>query len=466
MVAGEIARPVDVLVIGGGPGGYTAAARARELSRDVVLVESAQLGGTCLNVGCIPSKALISLAHDLDRTRHRISAGTGLVGEIGVDLGAAQKWMGGVVGRLRDGVGTLLRGVEIVSGTARFVGHDRVAVEAEDHVEHLQFRNAVIATGSRPAELEALSVDNVRVLDSTAALALTEVPGDLVVVGGGYIGVELGTAYARLGSRVTIIEVADRILGEFDDDVVAVVRRRLDQLGVGVRTGTSVTALDGETLVLGSSDHAERLTPSHILCAVGRRPNTDDLQLEDAGITADPGGLIDVDAQLRTSNAAIYAIGDITGGPALAHKAAEQGRVAAEAMCGVPAAFDQLVPLIAFCEPELAAVGLGEREARAAGRAIVVGKGSFAVNGRALTIEQGEGMVKLVVDADDAFLVGAQVAGPDASELIAELTLAVECALRVDDLLGTIHAHPTLSEAIADAARSVHRRLGGTSLAD
>jgi dihydrolipoamide dehydrogenase len=466
MVAGEIARPVDVLVIGGGPGGYTAAARARELGRDVVLVESAQLGGTCLNVGCIPSKALISLAHDLDRTRHRISAGTGLVGEIGVDLGAAQKWMGGVVGRLRDGVGTLLRGVEIVSGTARFVGHDRVAVEAEDHVEHLQFRNAVIATGSRPAELEALSVDNVRVLDSTAALALTEVPGDLVVVGGGYIGVELGTAYARLGSRVTIIEVADRILGEFDDDVVAVVRRRLDQLGVGVRTGASVTVLDGETLVLGSGDDAERLSPSHILCAVGRRPNTDDLQLEDAGITANPGGLIDVDAQLRTANAAIFAIGDVTGGPALAHKAAHQGRVAAEAMCGVPAAFDQLVPLVAFCEPELAAVGLGEREARAAGRAIVVGKGSFAVNGRALTIEQGEGVVKLVVDADDAFLVGAQVAGPDASELIAELTLAVECALRVDDLLGTIHAHPTLSEAIADAAGSVHRRLGRTSLAD
>jgi dihydrolipoamide dehydrogenase len=466
MVAGEIARPVDVLVIGGGPGGYTAAARARELGRDVVLVESAQLGGTCLNVGCIPSKALISLAHDLDRTRHRISAGTGLVGEIGVDLGAAQKWMGGVVGRLRDGVGTLLRGVEIVSGTARFVGHDRVAVEAEDHVEHLQFRNAVIATGSRPAELEALSVDNVRVLDSTAALALTEVPGDLVVVGGGYIGVELGTAYARLGSRVTIIEVADRILGEFDDDVVAVVRRRLDQLGVGVRTGASVTVLDGETLVLGGGDDAERLSPSHILCAVGRRPNTDDLQLEDAGITANPGGLIDVDAQLRTANAAIFAIGDVTGGPALAHKAAHQGRVAAEAMCGVPAAFDQLVPLVAFCEPELAAVGLGEREARAAGRAIVVGKGSFAVNGRALTIEQGEGVVKLVVDADDAFLVGAQVAGPDASELIAELTLAVECALRVDDLLGTIHAHPTLSEAIADAAGSVHRRLGRTSLAD
>ncbi len=245
MVAGEIARPVDVLVLGGGPGGYTAAARAVELGREVVLVEPAQLGGTCLNVGCIPSKALISLAHDLERARHRVEAGTGLVGQVDVDLAAGQRWMAGVVGRLRDGVGTLLRGVEIVNGTARFVGRDRVAVEAADHVEHLQFRDAIIATGSRPAELPALTVDQARVLDSTGALALTEVPDDLVVVGGGYIGIELGTAYARLGSRVTIVEVADRILGEFDDDVVDVVRRRLDELDVVVRTGTTVAADDG-----------------------------------------------------------------------------------------------------------------------------------------------------------------------------------------------------------------------------
>jgi dihydrolipoamide dehydrogenase len=460
MVAGEIARPVDVLVLGSGPGGYTAAARAVELGREVVIVESARLGGTCLNVGCIPSKALISLAHDLDRTRQRVAAGTGLVGQVDVDLGAAQKWMDGVVGRLRDGVGALLRGAEVISGTARFVGRDRVAVEAEDHVEHLQFRDAVIATGSRPDDLTALPFDHVRVIDSTDALALTQVPDDLVVVGGGYIGVELGTAYRRLGSRVTIVEVADRILGEFDEDVVGVVRKRLEQYGVGVHTRASVTGDDGTHVLVDSGGGAvQRIPASHVLIAVGRHPNTDDLQLEEAGLTAGPDGRIDVDGQQRTAVPAIFAIGDVTDGPALAHRASAQARVAAEAMCGLPSAFDQLVPLIAFCEPELAAVGLGEHEARAAGTSVVIGKGSFAVNGRALTIEQADGLVKLVVDPTGGFIVGAQIAGPNASELIGELTVAVECALRLDDLIGTVHAHPTLDEAIIDAARSAQRRL-------
>jgi dihydrolipoyl dehydrogenase len=458
MVAGEIARPVDVLVLGGGPGGYTAAARAAELGREVVLVESARLGGTCLNVGCIPSKALISLAHDLERARHRAAANTGIVGQADVDLAAAQAWMDGVVGRLRDGVGTLLRGVEVVHGTARFVGRDRVAVEAEDHVEHLQFAAAVIATGSRPAELPALPVDQVRILDSTGALALSSLPDELVVVGGGYIGVELGTAYARLGSRVTIVEVAERILAEFDKDLVDVVLRRLAELGVAVRTGTTVTADDGTALTIEGATGSERIEATHVLVAVGRCPNTDDLQLEDAGLSTSLDGRIAVDEQLRTAVASIFAIGDVTDGPALAHKASAQGRVAAEALCGLASAFDQLVPLIAFCEPELAAVGVSEVAARASGRPVVVGRGSFGVNGRALTIEQPSGVVKLVVDPEGGVVVGGQIAGPNASELIAELTVVVECALRIEDLLGSIHPHPTLGEAIIDAARSAQRR--------
>jgi dihydrolipoamide dehydrogenase len=459
MVAGEIARPVDLLVLGGGPGGYTAAARAVELGRDVVLVESGQLGGTCLNVGCIPSKALITLAHDLQRARHRAAAGTGLVGEVGVDLPAGQRWMGEVVGRLRDGVGTLLRGVELVHGTGRFIGRDRVAVEAEDHVEHLQFRDAIIATGSRPAELAALPVDQVRILDSTGALALAALPDDLVVVGGGYIGIELGTAYANLGSRVTIVEAADRILGEFDDDGVDVVRRRLDELGVAVHTRTTVAADEGTAVVIESTSGKERIAASHVLVAVGRRPNTDDLQLEDAGLATAAGGRIAIDEQRRTAVPTIFAIGDVTDGPALAHKAYAEGRVAAEAMCGMPSAFDQLVPLIAFCEPELAAVGVTEGVARADGRSVVIGKGTFGINGRALTLEQPAGLVKLVVDPVGGFVIGGQVAGPSASELIAELTVAVECALRLEDLVGAIHPHPTLGEAIVEAARAAGRRL-------
>ena len=459
MVAGEIARPVDVLVIGGGPGGYTAAARAVELGREVVLVELERLGGTCLNVGCIPSKALISVAHDLDRARHRVAAGTGIVGHVDVDLAAAQRWKDGVVDRLRDGVGTLLRNVEIVSGTARFVGRDRVAVESADHVEHLQFRHAVIATGSRPASLTALPVDQERVLDSTGALALAELPDDLLVVGGGYIGVELGTAYARLGSRVAIVEVADRILGEFDDDVVGVVASALDRLGISVRTGTAVVSVDGDEVHLERDGEAETVKASHVLVSVGRVPNTDDLQLEDAGLSVGSRGLIAVDHQQRTANPAIYAIGDITDGPALAHKASEQGRVAAEAMCGEPAAFDQLVPLVVFCEPEVAAVGVSERSASTAGMRVVVGKATFGVNGRALTIDQPDGFVKLVADAEHGVLLGAQIVGPQASELISELTVAVECALRLDDVAGAIHPHPTLGEAIVEAARRARRRV-------
>ena len=284
MVAGEIARPVDVLVIGGGPGGYTAAARAAELGREVVVVESGVLGGTCLNVGCIPSKALIALGHDLARARRRISGGSGLVGDVTVDLAAAQRWKDGVVDRLRDGVSTLLRGVETLAGTARFVGRDRVAVESADHVEHLQFQHAIIATGSRPTVLSSLPPDGGRIVDSTGALALADVPTDLVVVGGGYIGIELGTAYAQLGANVTVVEATDRILREFDDDLVAVVTKRLGALGVDVRTSALVVGDDGANILVERGDDTDKIPASTVLVAVGRRPNTDDLQLEDAGI--------------------------------------------------------------------------------------------------------------------------------------------------------------------------------------
>jgi len=280
-----------------------------------------------------------------------------------------------------------------------------------------------------------------------------------VVVGGGYIGVELGTAFAQLGSRVTIVEVAERILGEFDDDVAAVVRTHLDRRGIAVRTKTTVTGVDATHVELDGSEGADRITATHVLVAVGRIPNTDDLQLEEAGLATGPGGLIAVDRQQRTSVPSIFAIGDVTDGPALAHKASAQGRVAAEAMCGEPAEFDQLVPLVAFCEPEVATVGLDERAAGAAGTAIVVGKSSFGINGRALTLDDADGVVKLVVDAEHGFVLGAQIVGPDASELIGELTIAIEGALRLDDLLGTIHAHPTLGEAIVDAAHGARRRL-------
>jgi dihydrolipoamide dehydrogenase len=438
VVAGEIARPVDVLVIGGGPGGYTAAARAAELGREVVLVERDVLGGVCLNVGCIPSKALITVAHDLTRSRR-----PGLLGDVSVDLPAVQAWKRKVVERQVGGVARLLGNVEVVSGTARFVDPRRVAVEDEDHVSHFRFEHAVIATGSRPIALPELPFDGERVIDSTTALALEELPAKLAVVGGGYVGLELGTAFAKLGSQVVVIEALDRLLAGFDKELVAVVERRLAELGVRVLLQTPAR-----------SDLPEIRDADRLLVAVGRRPNTDDLQLEDARLVPRPDGLLDVDEQRRTAAKEVYAIGDIVPGPALAHKAAEEGRVAAEVIAGMPSAFDQLVPLIAFTDPEVAAVGSTDAEVPGA----VVGRARFNVNGRALTLDEADGLVKVVADPDGT-LVGVHIAGPSASDLIGEAVLAVETAARVEDVARSIHPHPTLAEAMAEAAFAARRRL-------
>ncbi len=438
MVAGEIPRPVDVLVIGGGPGGYTAAARAAELGRDVVLVERDALGGTCLNVGCIPSKALITVAHDLSRSRR-----PGLVGDVSVDLPAVQAWKQKVVERQVAGVERLLAKVEMVQGTARFVDRRRVAVEDAEGVSHFRFEHAIIATGSRPAELPTLPFDGGQILDSTGALALADLPGRLAVVGGGYIGLELGTAFAKLGTDVVVVEALDRLLAGFDPELVAAVERRLDELGVRVVLSTTASP------ELDHIRHADR-----VLVAVGRRPNTDDLQLEDSGLAADAVGLLEVDAQGRTANPAIFAIGDVVAGPALAHKAAEEGRVAAEVIAGLPSAFDQVVPLIAFTDPELASVGASESEVAGA----IVGRARFAVNGRALTLDDADGLVKVVADPSGT-IVGVHIAGPSASDLIGEGVLAVETAATLEDITRSIHPHPTLAEALADAAFAARRRL-------
>jgi dihydrolipoamide dehydrogenase len=456
MVAGDIPRPVQVLVIGGGPGGYTAAARAAELGKEVVLVEQAVLGGVCTNVGCIPSKALIQVGHDRDRSRRFAAEGAAPP----VDLPAVMAWKQGVVDRLVGGVRQHLGRVEIVEGTARFVDARRVAVEAADHVAHFRFEHAVLATGSRPATLATLPVDGRRIVDSTGALAFTEVPARLVVIGGGYVGVELGTAWARLGSQVTIVEALDSILAGFDPDLVAVVEERLAHHGIEVLTGVRVEGDDGSAVTVTTGGDGSRSLPAdRVLVAVGRVPNTDDLQLADAGLSAGADGRIAVDAQRRSAVPVIFAVGDITAGPALAHKAMEEGRVAAEAIAGLPAAFDQLVPLLAFTDPELGAVGLTEAEARASGARVVVGRARFSANGRAVTLDEPAGLVKVVADAETEVVLGVHLAGPSASDLVSEAALAVETAARLEDLARTVHPHPTLAEALADAARMARRRL-------
>ncbi|MBA2528589.1 MAG: dihydrolipoyl dehydrogenase [Euzebyales bacterium] len=456
MVVGEVARPVDVLVIGGGPGGYTAAARAAELGKEVVLVEEAALGGVCLNVGCIPSKALITVACDLQRAR----AGErwGVRGTPTLDFAATQRWKSEVVDGLARGVGQLLRRVEVVSGTARFLDAHRVAVESGEQVAHFRFDDAVIATGSRPVALADLPVDGARVTDSSGALSFAEVPRTLAVVGGGYIGVELGMAYAKLGARVTIVEALDRILAGFDADLVREVERAAGKLGIDLRTRTLAKGIDGDDLVVTSGDGTETVPAERVLVAVGRQPNTDDLQLDQAGVQPGVDGRLQVDAQRRTAVANLYAVGDVTAGPALAHKAMAEGVVAAEAIVGLPAGFDQVVPLIAFTDPELASVGVTEEEARAQGQEVVVGRARFTASGRAATLSDQRGFVKLVVDAGSGVLLGVGLVGTAVTDLVGEAALAVETAARAEDLAATVHPHPTLAEILGDAARAAVRR--------
>ncbi len=318
MVVGEVARPVDVLVIGGGPGGYTAAARAAELGKEVVLVDSGLVGGVCLHSGCIPSKALITVANELAGLEGLASRGITARGDL--DFAATQRWKQGVVDGLACGVRRLLSKVEVVAGTARFLDARRVAVESGEQVAHFKFSDAIVATGSRPVGLPGLPLDGSRVVDSTGALALQAVPATLAVVGGGYIGLELGTAYAKLGSRVTVVEALDRLLSGFDPDLVREVERSLQRLGVTVRTKSSPAGVDGGDLVVDSPDGSDRVAAEKVLVAVGRRPNTDDLQLEEAGLTPLPSGHLEVDGRRATGVRGIYAIGDVTAGPARATK--------------------------------------------------------------------------------------------------------------------------------------------------
>jgi dihydrolipoamide dehydrogenase len=461
VVVGEVARPVEVLVVGGGPGGYTAAARAAELGKEVVLVERDRLGGVCLNAGCIPSKALITAAHDLDRIA--ALADRGIAATPTLDLPAVQAWKRSVVEGLAGGVRHLLARVEVVEGTARLLDRHRVAVESAEHVSHFRFDHAILASGSRPVTLPELEVDGERVLDSTGALDLDHVPETLAVVGGGYVGMELGIALAKLGAKVTVIEALDRVLAGFDAELVREVERTLDRLGVVVRTKTTARGLEPDALVVESPEGTERVPAAQAVIAVGRRPNSDDLQLEEAGLAALPTGHLEVDEQRRTVVPTIFAIGDLTPGPSLAHKAMEEGRVAAEAIAGLASGFDQQVPLVAFTDPELASVGMTEADARQAGVPVTVGRARFAASGRAAILGERRGLVKLVADASSGVVLGIQLAGPSATDLVGEAALAVETACRAEDLARTIHPHPTLAEALGEAALAAWRAAGAAA---
>ncbi len=451
MVVGEVAERADVVVIGGGPGGYAAALRCADDGAQVILVEREAVGGVCLNVGCIPSKVLIHAA-DVAALPAR-SADWGVSLDAEVDLGRIHAHSADVVERLTGGVRQLLdaAGVEIWTGEARFSRADRLAVVEGANVRHLEFARCIVATGSRPTAIASLPFDGDRIVDSTDALRFAETPEHLVVVGGGYIGIELGTAWAKLGARVTIVESEKRVLPAMDPLISREVGRRLSGLGVEVLTNARATSDDGAEILVTVGEESTAIACDRILVAVGRTPNSDDLGLDTLGITLDDDGHIEVGPDRRASKR-LFAIGDVTSGPALAHKATAEAEVVADAIAGRPAAFAPLaIPEVVFCDPEVANVGHSPASAAEEGIETSTFRFPFAAGSRSRTLDDTAGFVQLVAD-DAGTIIGAQLIGAAVSELVGEVALAIELCATAEELASTIHPHPTMSEGIAEAA--------------
>ena len=457
MVVGDFPVETDTIVIGAGPGGYVAAIRAAQLGQNVTLVEKNKVGGVCLNVGCIPSKAMISSAHRYHEAQH--SEDMGVITEgVKLDFSKVQEFKDSVVNKLVGGVEMLLKGnkVNVVQGEAYFVDSNKLKVMDEKQSQTYEFKNAIIATGSRPIEIPGFKFGG-RILDSTGALALEDVPEKLVVIGGGYIGTELGSAYANFGTEVTILEGTPDILGGFEKQMTQLVKKNLKSKNAKVVTKAMAQSAEetdnGVKVTYEAKGETHEVEADYVLVTVGRRPNTDELGLEELGLKMTERGLIEVDKQSRTSISNIYAIGDIVPGTPLAHKASYEAKVAAEAIAGEKSEVDYLaMPAVCFTEPELATVGLNESQAKEEGFEVVSGKFPFQANGRALGLNKTDGFVKVVARKEDGLVLGAQVAGNGASDIISELGLAVETGMTLEDIALTIHAHPTLGEIPMEAA--------------
>jgi dihydrolipoamide dehydrogenase len=456
----------DIIVIGGGPGGYACAFRASQLGLKVALIDKrSTLGGTCLNVGCIPTKALLHSTEQLVFARsHAASHGIRL-GSVEVDLAALMQRKDSVVARLTGGVAQLAkaRKVTVFTGAASFKDASTVVVgSAANQSQELNAKNIVVATGSLPAALSNLPFDGKHVISSDQAISLDAVPRRLVVVGGGAIGLELGSVWNRLGSEVSIVEFLPKIAAAYDDDVVRLYTRIIEKQGLHIHTDTRVTALkkQGSSLLLDAEKEgkAHHIEADLVLVAVGRRPCTEGLGLERIGAALDEKKRVVVDARLRTQVPGVWAIGDVVAGPMLAHKAEEDGIAVAEWIAGKAGHVDwDLVPSIVYTDPEIAGVGLGEAAAAAKNIAVKVGRFNFAANGRAIAADAVDGFAKIIADAATDKILGAQILGHGAGELIAEVVAHMEYGGSAEDLGRSIHAHPTLGEAVKEAALSVSK---------
>ena len=456
---GELTQETEVLVIGGGPGGYAAAFRAADLGMDVTLVDIADRpGGVCLFRGCIPSKTYLHLSELIHDAAHAESLGIRF-GAPEIDLEAIRRWKGEVVDKLANGLVNLSdhRGIQRVRGRAVFEAPDRVRMH-ESEVGHIKFRHAVLATGSHPIPFPGVTFKKSgRIMSSTGALALTNVPDSLLIVGGGYVGLELGTVYASLGSRVSVVELGDRLLPGVDGDLVKPLQRRLEGLFESISLNTRVSTLNenhnGVDVTFDGQNDDPVKTYDRVLIAIGRQPTTKNLGLEKIGVETDDRGFVVVDEQQRTTVKKIFAVGDVIGGMMLAHKATHEGKVAAEVIAGQPSAFDaRAIPAVVYTDPQIAYCGLTEEQAQKENRRIDVNRFPWKASGRALTMDAPEGLTKMIIDPETERILGVGIVGRDAEAIISEGVLAVEMGALANDVALSIHPHPTLSETEGEAA--------------
>jgi dihydrolipoamide dehydrogenase len=459
----------DLIVIGAGPGGYVCAIRAAQLGLKVACVEKREtLGGTCLNVGCIPSKALLQASEKYEEAAHGLGAFGVKVGKVELDLKALMAHKDKTVKSNVDGVAYLFKKnkVEWIKGAAKVVGAGKVSVALNaGGTQDLTAKNIVIATGSEVASLPSLPIDEKRIVSSTGALALSEVPKSMVLVGGGVIGLEMGSVWQRLGAKVTVVEFLDRIMPGMDGEVSKQMQRILQKQGMAFELSTKVTGAKvtakGVTLTVepAAGGEAKTIETDIVLVAVGRRPFTDALGLKDAGVALDEKGRVAIDAHFQTNVPGIYAIGDVVAGPMLAHKAEDEGMAVAEILAGQHGHVNyDAIPSVVYTWPECASVGKTEEQLKAEGVAYKVGKFPFTANGRARAMNSTDGFVKILADAATDRVLGAHMVGPTVGEMIAEITLAIEFGGSAEDIARTCHAHPTLMEAVREAALAVDGR--------
>jgi len=448
----------DIVVIGAGPGGYVAAIKAAQLGKSVVVIERQEVGGICLHSGCIPSKALINVAHKYNEIKQFSSMGIELNNNAYINFEQTQKWKQTIIDQFTNGIKRLFKAnkIKLIYGEATFMSNHELQVSSEFEHFNITYEYCIIATGSRPIELPSIPFGK-RVLSSTDALNLKTIPAKMAVIGGGYIGVELSQVFAKLGCKIDIIEGTESILPGFDARLISLVKRNIKKSNINVYTNAMAKQVDeyekGVTVKYIENNSEQTIEAEYVLVTVGRRPNTNNLGLDNTSVKLNHRGFIEVDNQCRSSVPNIFAIGDIIEGPALAHKASYEAKIVAEVIAGRNIFREyKAIPLVVFSDPEIAVVGLSEEQAREQGKDIIVGKIAYGANGRALTLDAPEGSVTLIADKQTKKVIGAQIIGIEASNLIAECALAIQIGVTLEQLSFTIHAHPTLSEMIPEAA--------------